>query len=203
MGYLVKHCSIIILAAGMSSRLGRPKQIINFQGKSLLQHAVDEAMQTSLQPVMVVIGAHDDTVIKALEETKVTIIKNLNWKEGISSSIRCGLNVLQEISAVTDGVIFMVCDQPYVTKFLLESLLKEQRKSKLPIVASSYENIQGTPVLFHKSFFSQLMELTGDTGAKKLLEQNPQKATSVPFPKGEIDIDTLEDYEKLVNSKAG
>jgi molybdenum cofactor cytidylyltransferase len=203
MGYHVEHCAIIVLAAGTSSRLGQPKQIINFQGKILLQHAIDEAMQTNLQPVIVVVGAHENTIVKALEETKVTIIKNLNWEEGISSSIRCGLNALQEMNAATNGVIFMVCDQPYVTKFLLESLLKEQQKSGLPIVASRYENILGTPVLFHKSFFSQLMQLTGDTGAKKLIKQNPQMTTSVPFAKGEIDIDTLEDYEKLVNSKAG
>ncbi|MEO8860509.1 MAG: nucleotidyltransferase family protein [Ginsengibacter sp.] len=203
MRYVVKHCAIIILAAGSSGRLGQPKQLISFKGKSLLRHAVDEALQTSLQPIITVTGAHDDAVIKTLDETKVNIMKNLNWEEGISSSIRCGLNALQEISPITDGVIFMVCDQPYVTHYLLKYLLKEQQKSSLPIVASSYENILGTPVLFHKSFFSQLMELTGDTGAKKILKHYPQKATSIPFPKGKIDIDTLEDYEKLVNLKAG
>jgi len=203
MRYIIEHCAIIVLAAGSSSRLGRPKQLINFQGKSLLQHAVDEALQTSLQPIIVVVGGHDDAIIKTLKEAKVTIIKNLNWKEGISSSIRCGLEALLEINPIIDGVIFMVCDQPHVTKFLLESLLKEQQKFGQPIVASTYENIQGTPVLFHKCFFSQLMELTGDTGARKLIKQNSEKASSVPFPKGAIDIDTLEDYEKLVNSKAG
>ncbi len=203
MRYVVKHCAIIILAAGNSSRLGRPKQIINFQGKSLLQHAIDEAMQTSLQPILVIVGAHDERVIKALREAKVNIIKNLNWEEGISSSIGCGLDALQEISPITDGVIFMVCDQPYVTYYLLKSLLKEQQKSGQPIVASSYENILGTPVLFHKSFFSQLLELSGDSGARNLIKKNLQNTASVPFPKGAIDIDTLEDYENLVKSKAG
>ncbi|MDQ6901446.1 MAG: nucleotidyltransferase family protein [Bacteroidota bacterium] len=203
MHYHVENCAIIILAAGKSSRLGTPKQIITFQGKTLLQHAVDEAVQTSIQPIVVVVGAHDDAVVKTLDESNIHIIKNLNWEDGISSSIRGGLEALLEINTSIDGVIIMVCDQPHVTHFLLESLLKEQQKSGQPIVASSYENILGTPVLFHKSFFKQLMRLAGDSGARKLIKEHPNTITFVSFPKGNIDIDTLEDYEKLINSSAG
>lgn len=203
MHYVIEHCAIIILAAGSSSRLGTPKQAIHFQGKTLLQHAIDEAMQISIQPIIVVVGAHDDAVAENLTQSNVHLIKNRNWQEGISSSIRCGLQAMQEINTFIDGVIVMVCDQPYVTHFLLESLLKKQQKSGQPIVASSYENILGTPVLFHKSFFSELMKLSGDSGARKLIRAHAPLTSSVSFPKGNIDIDTLEDYEKLIDLGEG
>lgn len=199
--YKVKHCAIVVLAAGMSSRLGRPKQVLVYQGKSLLNHAVDAALETGIRPVMVVVGANKDEVVKEIEKKETELVKNEDWQEGIASSLRCGLEAAQKKKAGIDGIIFMVCDQPFVTKSLLESLLKAQHETGLPIVASSYDGELGTPALFHKDFFAKLMELTGDTGARKLIRQHEGQVAKVAFPKGRIDIDTKRDYEELLNEK--
>lgn len=201
MADVIETCAIVILAAGGSSRLGQPKQLLSFQNKSLIQHAVQEATQTQMRPILVVVGAHEPIVAEELKATEVDVVNNENWEEGISSSMRCGLNALQQMNPKTETVIFMVCDQPFVNKALLESLFEMHKKSGLPIVASSYEKVLGTPVLFHKSLFSSLQELTGDTGARKLIRQFPHKMASVAFPEGEIDIDTVKDYEKLMEAK--
>lgn len=198
MSYTIEHCAIVVLAAGMSSRLGNPKQLLIYHGKSLVQHAVDKALQTTIRPVVVVIGANAIAVKKEIESMNVEIIENKEWEEGMASSIRCGLSHVQKMDDKVDGIIFMVCDQPFVNESLLKSLLYEQHKTALPIVASSYENTTGVPALFHKIFFKELMELKGDTGARKLIKQHEDRVTSVAFAEGIIDIDTKKDYERLI-----
>ena len=198
MPYTVEKCGIIVLAAGMSSRLGCPKQLIAYNGKSLLRHVVDTALQTILRPVIVVLGAYNKAVEKEMEGLKVELIQNEGWEEGMASSLRCGLDAVQRMNPETDGIIFMVCDQPHVNKSLLDSLLSVQHKTGLPGVASSYDNNLGTPALFHKFFFAELMELKGDTGARKLIKHHVDLVTTVAFPKGIIDIDTKTDYEGLL-----
>jgi molybdenum cofactor cytidylyltransferase len=197
MHYTVEHCAIVVLAAGMSSRLGRPKQLLAYEGKSLLQHAADKALQTSMRPVVVVVGANSDAMKQQVEEMKVEVVDNEGWMEGMASSIRCGLAAVQKLKPGTDGIIFMVCDQPYVNKSLLDSLLMVQHETALPIVASTYDGKLGTPALFHKIFFSELMALKGDAGARKLMVEHTDDIAAVLFPKGDIDIDTEAEYEAL------
>lgn len=198
MRYTVEHCAIVVLAAGMSSRLGSPKQLLAYKGKSLLQRAADAALQTSMRPVIVVVGANSDAVKKEMEGMNLEVAENEGWEEGMAASLRCGLATLLKMKPGADGIIFMVCDQPYITKSLLASLLEAQNETGLPIVASSYEDKLGTPALFHKSFFAELMELKGDTGAGKLIKQHEDLVTTIAFPKGNIDIDTIRDYEVLI-----
>ena len=193
----VKQCVIVILAAGESSRMGRPKQLLLYNNKSLLMHSVHEAMQTGL-PVIVVTGANIDVITNELKSLGITIAENKKWNEGIASSLRCGLETTVKLIENLDGIIFMVCDQPFISTILLEDLLKTQRETAFPIVASDYGGVAGTPVLFHKSFFSELLKLTGDTGARNLIKQNASQLKSIPFLKGNIDIDTKEDYEALL-----
>jgi molybdenum cofactor cytidylyltransferase len=201
MHYTVDHCAIVVLAAGMSRRLGSPKQLLVHQGRSLLRHAVDIALQTTMRPVVVVLGANNDLVKQELEGMEVEVVDNKEWQEGMASSLRCGLVAVQKMSPEVDGIIFLVCDQPYVTKLLLNSLLQVQHETGLPIVASCYEDKLGTPVLWYKTFFGELMDLKGDTGAKKLIRQHEDLVATVAFPKGSIDIDTINDYENLVEKK--
>ena len=201
MRYTVEQCAIVVLAAGMSSRLGSPKQLLAYKGKSLLQHAVDTALQTSMRPVVIVVGANSDAMKKQLEVRKAEVVENEGWQEGMASSLRCGMAATQKMKPGADGIIFMVCDQPYVTKLLLDSLLQVQHITGQPIVASSYEDKLGTPALFHKSFFAELMKLKGDTGARKLIKQHEDLVTTVAFPEGIIDIDTAAEYEALKQNK--
>lgn len=194
----IEHCGIAVLAAGESSRLGSPKQLLVYRGKSLLQHAVNVALQTTMYPVIVVVGANSDAVKKEIEGMNVYVVENERWREGMATSLCCGLAAVQKKNIDADGIIFMLCDQPFITPALLDSLLQQQKATGLPIVASSYENKLGTPALFHKSFFTELMKLSGDTGAAKLIKNNQEQVSSVAFPKGIIDIDTRTDYEALL-----
>jgi molybdenum cofactor cytidylyltransferase len=196
------HTDIIILAAGASTRLGRPKQLLPWQGVTLLQHAVQIALTVTTQPV-VVTGANSKHLAAALDPGQVKWVFNPNWEQGIASSIRCGLQTLLNRTPQPDQVIFMVCDQPFVTVELLLDLINEQQKSRKPIVASAYADTLGIPALFDKSLFSQLLELQGDTGAKKLIQQYAEDVASVAFEKGAYDIDTESQYNELVDKLPG
>jgi molybdenum cofactor cytidylyltransferase len=196
--HIVEDPAIVVLAAGNSSRFGSPKQLIEYKGKSLLYNTVWAALQTIMRPVVVVLGSHNSDIRKEMNGLKVQIIHNEQWQEGIASSIRCGLLEIQKLSPGTDGIIFMVSDQPHVDGSLLESLLSTQHNTGRPIVASSYEGISGIPALFHKTLFDELIELAGDTGASKIIKSHPHLVSTVSFPKGIIDIDTRMDYESLL-----
>jgi molybdenum cofactor cytidylyltransferase len=187
---------IIILAAGASTRLGEPKQLLIWKGKSLLQHAIQTAGQVLSQPV-VVLGANAEQLQRVLEGANVQIVHNPLWQEGIASSIRCGISAISDNAT---GAIFMVCDQPYVSADLLKELISEHERTGKPIVASAYGDTVGIPAFFDKEMFSQLLDLQGDTGAKKIMLQHEDQVAAVPFPLGNIDIDTIEEYEALKKS---
>jgi molybdenum cofactor cytidylyltransferase len=192
------HTDIIILAAGASTRLGRPKQLLPWQGVTLLQHAIQTALTVTTQPV-VVTGANGEHLAAALDPGQVKWVFNPNWQQGIASSIRCGLQALLNRTPEPDQVIFMVCDQPFVTPGLLLDLINEQQKSHKPIVASAYAGTLGIPALFNKSFFPQLLDLQGDTGARKIIQQHADETAFVAFQEGAYDIDTEGQYKELVD----
>jgi len=193
----ITNCAVIILAAGASTRLGRPKQLLPFNGKSLLEHAVDTANDSMAEPVIVVLGANADLLEKEIDEKKVHVAVNSEWKEGMASSVLCGINALLQIAPMTDAAIIMVCDQPYVSSTLLDHLIAMQKNSGKPIVTSQYENAIGPPALFHKTIFPELLQLKGDAGARKIIEQRMNDVATVPFQQGNIDIDTEADYKAL------
>ena len=188
---------IILLAAGASTRLRKPKQLLLYQGKTLLQHSIHEAVKTNASIIITVLGAHADFVIKETANQPIEVILNNNWNEGMASSIRCGIKYLQEKKPEVNAAIIMVCDQPYVTTKLLHDLVIKYQETGKPMIASSYENNQGTPALFDKTIFASLSELKGDVGAKRLMKENQGLVELVNFPLGEIDIDTKEDYDSL------
>jgi molybdenum cofactor cytidylyltransferase len=186
------------LAAGSSSRMGRPKQLLPYHGKSLLEHTVDTANDADADPVIVVLGASAEILEKELDEKKVHIADNQEWKEGMASSVRCGITTLLHIAPSVNGVIIMVCDQPFVSSALLNELIAVQKNTGKAIVTSQYENAIGPPALFHKSIFPELMKLKGDAGARKIMEQRSNDVATVLFKKGDIDIDTEADYRSLL-----
>ena len=136
-----------------------------------------------------------------IKSSTVTIVHNPEWEEGMASSIRHGLSYLTENLQNITSVIFMVCDQPFVSVELLHNLIVEQEKTLKSIVASYYSEIAGTPVLFDKSIFPELMELTGDIGARKIIARHKDNLAAVAFPLGNVDMDTAEDYRKLMIQK--
>lgn len=195
------HCGIVILAAGSSSRLGEPKQLLPYKGRSLLWQAAQTAMATGLQPVVVVVGANSGPIKSELEGMTLNIVENSLWKEGMSTSIKTGLDAAMESDPQLDAIIFMVCDQPFVSTEILEELVKVGSAGSKTIVASRYQENLGTPALFTRSVFPALLELKGDTGARKLIKQHEADVAVVDFPEGAIDIDTKKDYETFIQGE--
>lgn len=190
------NIAIVILAAGNSSRLGRPKQLLKFKGKSLLENVIFEALKMT-NAIVVVFGSNHELIENEITETTIKKVLNPEWESGMSSSIVKGLLTVLELNPNCQKCIFAVCDQPFVNATLFENLIQESQKTNSGIVASSYSETLGTPVLFHQKYFVELLELKGQEGAKKLIKKHAEDVASVSFEKGNIDIDTEEDYEKL------
>ena len=188
---------IIILAAGNSSRLGRPKQLLPYRGKTMLSHVIAESLAASLQPVVVVTGAHHVEIHDSLSGQAVNIVFNSSWETGMASGIAAGLQEILSLQPRLRGVIVAVCDQPYISSELFRSLVQKQLDSGKGLIACVYSEIAGTPVLFDCRYFKELATLAGDAGAKQLLKQYPDDVTTIPFPDGSIDIDTEEDFQRL------
>jgi molybdenum cofactor cytidylyltransferase len=185
------------LAAGSSSRLGRPKQLLPYHGDSLIAHAADTAIESDAAPVVVVLGDNANIISKELDEKKLHITYNDQWQEGMASSLRCGISTVLQIAPECDAVILMVCDQPFVDGELLNSLIRSQRNSGKRIVACQYGDTLGVPALFHRSLFDEIRQVQGDHGAKKIIREHQDELITLPFEKGAIDIDTESDYQSL------
>jgi molybdenum cofactor cytidylyltransferase len=187
---------IIILAAGSSSRMGEPKQLMMYKNKTFLQHIIGEAKNANLEPVICVTGCQSDLITKSISRMEVTIVNNTHWREGIGSGISAGIKQL--LLSDVDSVILAVSDQPYVSSDLFRTMVAWKDKSGKGIVACSYAGTLGTPVLFSKDYFSRLKSLNGNQGAKNIVKLNLPDVCPVEFEKGSVDIDTKQDYEKLI-----
>ena len=188
---------LILLAAGPSTRLGEPKQTLVYEGQTLLQRAVQTALDSPCDPILVVLGANAETLRPDLDELPVQVILNPDWPEGMASSIRRGITALTEKSPDIDSAIIMVCDQPFVNCALLHELVQQKQQHGHGIIASAYKDTLGTPALIDKQFFPELLALQGQEGAKKLLFRHAEAVTPIEFPLGTFDIDTPQDYEAL------
>ena len=190
---------IIILAAGNSSRLGEPKQLLQYRNKSLIRHVAEAAIEVVDSPVIIITGSVQNLIMDELQELLLHFVQNNEWQEGMASSIRIGIAELLKINPQIDGVILAVSDQPFVTSELFLNLIQKAETSENSIVACSYQDTLGTPVLFPKKYFDSLLALNGAEGAKKLLKRFQNDVVSVLFPLGDIDIDTQEDYQRLLS----
>jgi molybdenum cofactor cytidylyltransferase len=126
------------------------------------------------------------------------MVYNNEWKEGVSSSVRAGLKELVSLNPGADAAIFMVCDQPLVTYELLDNLMTTHYKTGKPIITSAVDDDPCPPALFHQSIFPELLQLTGDHGARKIIEIHAGNLVKVPFAGGKVDIDTEADYRALI-----
>jgi molybdenum cofactor cytidylyltransferase len=192
-----KTCGLVILAAGGSTRMGQPKQLLHYQDKALLQNAIDIATDTNTSPRVLVLGANAATIEEQVDTKNIHTAYNDTWKDGMASSIKCGLLELLSINPYIQGALFIVCDQPFISSLLLNAMVASADSGK-GIIACRYENTLGTPVLFNKKYFTQLTDLDHREGAKKIINNNPNDVHPVTFPLGNIDIDTTEDYQHLL-----
>ena len=191
--------AVIIIAAGASRRMGQPKQLLPYKGQTLLSYITKCAIASSCNPVRVILGANAEKIEPEIVSLPIQIIKNNKWDEGISSSIRCGISYIQKQYLNLDGVVFLTCDQPFVSAELIEQLINTHNSTNKPIIASQYGGTLGIPALFSRTFFSALMKLQGDRGAKRIINKYPDLVYVIDFPQGKIDLDTLENYQQLIS----
>ncbi len=191
------NVAIIILAAGASTRMGTSKQLLPYQGGSLLRHTLESAIASVCKPVVVVLGANAEQIRSEVSLPSVQVVENLQWNLGMSSSIRCGISSLSNCYESIDAAVITVCDQPFISAEIINQLVAAYHSTGKPIIASQYAQTFGVPALFSYQFFSELAALKETVGAKHLIKQHFNEVFCVPFPLGAIDIDTPKDYEQL------
>ena len=194
------NVGIIILAAGASTRLGEPKQLLTFQNKTLISRAVETSINSKCVNTAVILGANVETIKKEIEDFPINICTNENWKTGMASSIKCGLDLLLSEQKKLNAVLILLCDQPFIESKHINQLLKTFEQTNKDIVATEYKNTIGVPALFSSKLFDKLLKLEGDKGARQIIKTNPDLLQTIPIPEAEFDIDTVEDYQKLINS---
>lgn len=192
----LQQVGIVILAAGASTRMGTPKQLLKFQGRSFLRHTTEIALASVCKPVIVVLGANALPIRNEISELPVIIIENHNWRQGMSSSIQAGIKTLEHNSNI-DAVILLLCDQPFISVDIINELVEAFYTTAKPIIASEYKQTLGVPALFARQLFSELMNLNSASGAKQVIQKNEELVHKVCFELGAIDIDTPEEYEQL------
>jgi molybdenum cofactor cytidylyltransferase len=189
----------LILAAGASSRMGRPKQVLPFGGSTLLRWVAEQAVASAVSRVFVILGAHAAVVEPSLDGLAVETIWNPDWEEGQGSSVRTGVRYLLERAPETSAVVFLLGDQPFVTSASIDRLILTYRRTGAPLVASEQCDGQlGAPALFSSAFFGELARLKGDAGARQVLHSHEDEAVGLSLPGAELDVDTPADYDRLV-----
>ncbi len=188
------HIAILLLAAGGSSRFGSPKQLLPFNGTTLIRYLAEVALRSKADAVYVVVGAEAEKIQPELSGLQIHTLVNDRWKEGFSSSLGAGVDALPE---ETEAALIMLCDQPLVTTEVLNSIIDTHQASKKPVVASAYADTLGVPVLFARSLFPELLSLRGDHGAKQIIQRHLQDVASVAFPGGAVDIDVPSDIKLI------
>lgn len=189
---------IILLAAGASSRLGKPKQLLSFNGRTLLHNAARAAVSSGADAIAVVLGACVSDIQDEVKDLPVDIVINKEYEKGMASSMVTGLHFLIKKYPALDGIVMMLCDQPFADAGHIRKLVDMHHTSGRPIVTSFYKGRKGVPAFFHKELFPELLQLKGDGGARDIIMKHGNESASVPFPLGAIDIDTPEDYEALI-----
>lgn len=184
----------VVLAAGASTRMGTPKQLLEIEGRTLAARAVAAALASPAWPVVVVLGAHAEKIRPVLARLPVLLVENPAWSEGMASSIRAGITTLRQFSRSLDGALVALCDQPGFSAETIAQLVAAHSASGRSIAAARYSGRCGAPALFLREHFAALAELTGEEGARLFLNGDPGRVAAVDLPELAVDLDTPADY---------
>lgn len=173
---VIPNIGIIILAAGASSRMGTPKQLLLYQGRRFLSYIVEVAIASMCHPIVVVLGANAEQ-LKSEVSFRVQVVENARWIEGMSSSIAVGMQAL--VNQNIEGVAITLRDQSFVSPQIIAQLIAAYRFTGKSIVASEYAGTLGVPAFFSRAFFPELMTLSATEGAKHLIKRHSEQVFSV------------------------
>ncbi len=190
----------IVLAAGASQRMGRPKQLLPVGDKTMLKHLVDVVRASSASPIIVVLGHRASEMKATLQEGDVEIVVNEDWEAGLSTSVQAGLRA---VAPEVQAALFVLADQPALTAEVIAQIVEHYRRTRGLIVVPTYGGRRGNPVLFDRALFPALMQVEGDQGGRSLLSRYPSKVEEVAVSSAGVlvDIDTPDDYQRLMNNR--
>jgi molybdenum cofactor cytidylyltransferase len=183
----------LLIAAGSSKRMGKPKQLLPWGETTLLEHAIAQLQGSNIHKLFVVLGANFNLIRSHIKSEGIRIIKNQNWQMGMGTSIASGISEID--SGDYDAALITLGDQPFQDSFHYNSLIEKYLEKK-NIVATALEEKAIVPAVFPEQYFEQLKNLKGDAGARNILADNKENIVFVPSSGKDIDIDTPEDYEK-------
>jgi len=192
----------IILAAGAATRFGQPKQLLRLKNKYLIERVLDAALNSRLGRIVLVLGFAHQKILQALAEkaqhAKLHIEVNPDYKKGQSHSLRVGLAAVKNDFP---AVIFLLGDQPMLNSTTINTLLKGFWSADKNICVPTYRGRRKTPAIFSRRFYSHLMNIKGDIGARQLIDDNPDQVLTLEIddPLCFFDIDTPQDFENLKN----
>lgn len=188
---------LVVLAAGASRRLGKPKQLLMFQQKTMLQHVLDQTGAFPFAVKVLVLGAYAKQILEPLNIADFRVKIHEHWRNGIASSLCAGVEQALADCPDLEHLLFLLSDQPFVSSELIESLVNSQLEHGKPITACRYQGQLGVPAIFEKKLFPELLQLRGDRGANRLIQQYGDRVGEFPFEMGGVDVDTAEDYRNV------
>ncbi len=188
--------SAVVLAAGTSSRMGEPKQLLKVGTTTLLEAVLEKVTSSNVDEVIVVLGSSANRVLRRTALGKSRVVLNKEFRTGMSGSLKAGVKA---VSPESDAVLVVLADQPLLSEKTLNSMIETYVRTRSPIIAPRFHRRRGNPILFDRSLFLELQSLTGDRGAKSVVERHPDLLLEVPVEDEGVvfDIDTKEDYKKV------
>ena len=197
-----KKISGVILAAGSASRMGKTKQLLPFEGTTLLGQVIKNAKKSALHEIIIVLGHKADKISQTLNHSKIKIVRNKDFLKGQSTSLIKGL---ENVSIDCDAAMFILGDQPLVKAPVINTLINAFETSSAQIVIPYYKERRGNPVTLARSIFDSLTSLTDDRGARALFDEFKESILKVQIPDSGIliDVDTMDDYERLIYTGKG
>ncbi|WP_028954422.1 nucleotidyltransferase family protein [Synechocystis sp. PCC 7509] len=193
-----QNIGIVILAAGASTRMGTPKQLLPYQECTLLRHTIEVAKSSVCRPIVVILGAYAQLIKPDISHLSIQIVENLQWAKGMSSSIKVGIQELTTSYPEVKAAIVTLCDQPFISTEIINQLALTHYSTNQPIIACEYGEALGVPALFSDRLFSELITLKNGEGAKQVIKKHSQEVFSISFPEGAMDIDTPKEYAELL-----
>lgn len=177
--------------------MGEPKQLLRVGGESLVRRAAEAVLAAGCAETFVVLGANAPLIQRELEDVAARIVINDSWREGMSASLRGGIEAVEKLSSAADAALITLCDQPFVGARTLARLIESYRATNAPVVASAYSDARGVPALFDRALFAELKSLRGEAGARQIIARHANEAAFVEAPEAGFDLDTAEDFNAL------
>lgn len=189
--------AIVILAAGNSKRMGQSKQLLPWKNSTLLGSVIENACLIEAVEVFVVLGAYTNEIREKIDLSRANILINENWQQGLGSSIALATAEINKKYPDMNAVLFVLADQPFISSHHLNTIIALHNKEKEAIVITRKEDYRGIPVLFPAKFFSELITLSNDEGAKQIINRNKNEIREIITQNNIADIDTFESYTEL------